>query len=69
MLLTKLVFTVICVSVLILMTYIMYYLLFDKDFANKTTPLIQGSAAVVSGSFSGVMLNVIYNLITNMWLH
>lgn len=68
MLLTKLVFTVICVAVLILMAYVSYYLLFDKDFANKTTTLVQGSAAVVMGTFTGYMLKVIYDFLTNMWL-
>lgn len=67
MLLIKLVFTVIAIAVLILMAYVSYYLLFDKDFANKTTPLVQGSAAIVMGSFTGWMLNVIYKLLINMW--
>ncbi|QVW53959.1 hypothetical protein TaPaz_178 [Acinetobacter phage TaPaz] len=69
MLLTKLVFTVICISVLIVLAQVFYYILYDKNFTKNNTTLVQCSAAIVAGSATGGMLKFIYDFLTYLWLH
>lgn len=69
MLLTKLTFTVICFSVLVVLAYMSYYVLCDKNFTKNNTILVQCSAAIVLGSFTGGLLKFIYNFLAYLWLH
>lgn len=69
MLLTKIVFTIICISVLIVLAQVFYYILHDKNFTKNNTTLVQCSAAIVMGSFTGGMLKFIYDFLTYLWLH
>ena len=69
MLLTKLVFTVICVSVLIVLARVSYYILCDKKFAEANPKLVQCSAAIVMGSFTGGMLKFIYDMMIRLWFN
>lgn len=69
MLLTKLVFTVICFSILVVLARLFYYVLCDKNFAKNNTTLVQCSAAIVLGSATGWMLKFIYDFLTYLWLH
>lgn len=67
MLLTKIVFTIICVAVLIVLARLSYYVLCDKGFAKNNTRLVQCSAAVVTGSFTGGLLRFIYDMMVRLW--
>ena len=69
MLLTKLTFTVICFSVLVVLAYMSYYVLCDKNFAKNNTTLVQCSASIVLGSVTGWMLKFICDFLTYFWLH
>ena len=69
MLLTKLVFTVICISVLIVLAQVFYYILCDKNFTKNNTTLVQCSASIVLGSATGWVLKFVYDFLTYLWLH
>lgn len=69
MLLTKIIFTIICISVLIVLARLSYYVLCDKGFTKNNTTLVQCSAAIVTGSATGWMLKFIYDFLTYLWLH
>lgn len=69
MLLTKIVVTIICISVLIVLAQVFYYILCDKNFTKNNTALVQCSAAIVMGSATGWMLKFIYDFLTYLWLH
>ena len=67
MLLTKIVFTVICFAVLIVLAYLTYYVLHDKNFEKSTPKLVQYSSCIIVGSLTGCVLGFIYDIMIRFW--